>query len=416
MNRKYRLLSIVCAAILSLVLCLPVSLAESAVTFAGGSGTPDDPWQVATPEQLDAIRNDLTASYILTADIDLADFGVFTPIGEYVQDKSEDPDGEEPILESAFTGTFEGNGHMISNLTIEQPESMGVGMFACIAGDTAFARNITFRDVNVSGAMLSATLAGYLTSSAENAVDNVHLVASEGNRNSVSSSFVMAGGIVGGSTLSSITNCSVEYTDVSVGPFGIGGALGGGLSRPIFNNCSAKNCTVRAEMLMTTEAEGLVVAEGLYVGGLAGCVNSARAAVENCTAENIEIVAGGAGRLVGGLIGGGGSELTDEAPDAMKVVNCAANNVTITINGADVSGIGGLIGGGMTDEDSGVVHSYDVANCTASGTITAADTDAVKGEIGAVIGRDYRCTIDETATSDVTFNGETIDAIDVTIQ
>ena len=344
MKQRNRLLSLLCALILALALSMPAALAENTVAFAGGSGTPEDPWQVATPAQLDAIRNDLTASYILTADIGLADFGAFAPIGAYVQDKSEDPDGEAPILEYAFTGTFDGDGHVISNLTIEQPESMGVGMFACIAGEKAFARNVTFRDVNVSGAMLSATLAGYLTSSAENAVDNVHLTSSEGKRNSVSSSFVMAGGLIGGSTLSSITNCSVENTDVTVGPYGIGGALGGGLSRPIFNNCSAKNCTVRAEMLMTAEADG-VLTEGVYVGGLAGCVNSARKPVENCTAENVQIIAGGAGRLIGGLIGGGGSELTDEAPEAMQVISCAASNVSITILGADVSGIGGLIGG-----------------------------------------------------------------------
>ncbi len=344
MKQRNRLLSLLCALILALALSMPAALAENTVAFAGGSGTPEDPWQVATPAQLDAIRNDLTASYILTADIGLADFGAFAPIGAYVQDKSEDPDGEAPILEYAFTGTFDGDGHVISNLTIEQPESMGVGMFACIAGEKAFARNVTFRDVNVSGAMLSATLAGYLTSSAENAVDNVHLTSSEGKRNSVSSSFVMAGGLIGGSTLSSITNCSVENTDVTVGPYGIGGALGGGLSRPIFNNCSAKNCTVRAEMLVTAEADG-VLTEGVYVGGLAGCVNSARKPVENCTAENVQIIAGGAGRLIGGLIGGGGSELTDEAPEAMQVISCAASNVSITILGADVSGIGGLIGG-----------------------------------------------------------------------
>ena len=412
MKQRNRLLSLLCALILALVLSVPASLAESTVAFAGGSGTAEDPWQVASPAQLDAIRNDLTASYILTADIDLADFGAFAPIGAYVQDKSEDPDGEDPILEYAFTGTFDGDGHVISNLTIEQPENMGVGMFACIAGETAFARNVTFRDVNVSGAMLSATLVGYLTSSAENAVDNVHLTSSEDKRSSVSSSFVMAGGIIGGSTLSSITNCSVENTDVTVGPYGIGGALGGGLSRPIFNNCSAKNCTVRAEMLMTTEVDG-VLTEGVYVGGLAGCVNSARKPVENCTAENVEIIAGGAGRLIGGLIGGGGSELTDEVPEAMKVMNCTASDVSITIIGADVIGIGGLIGGGMTDEDSGVVHSYDISDCTASGTITATDADISKAEIGSLIGRAYRCALAETAVSNVTLNGEKIDPVGV---
>ena len=74
--------------------------------------------------------------------------------------------------------------------------------------------------------MLSAALVGCLTSGTENAVDNVHLTSGEGRRNSVASSFVIARSLVGSSTLSSITNCSVENTDVAVGPYGIGGALG----------------------------------------------------------------------------------------------------------------------------------------------------------------------------------------------
>ncbi len=67
----------------------------------------------------------------------------------------------------------------------------------------------------------------------------------------------------------------------------------------------------------------------------------------------------------------------------------------------------------MTDEDSGVVHSYDISDCTASGTITAADADAAKAEIGALIGRAHRCTLSETAVSDVTLNGEKIDLIGI---
>ncbi len=118
------------------------------------------------------------------------------------------------------------------------------------------------------------------------------------------------------------------------------------------------------------------------------------------------------GRLVGGLIGGG-SEITDETPEAMKVSNCAARNVSITINGAGVSSVGGLIGGGMTDEDSGVVHSYELSNCTASGTIMAADADMSKAEIGSLIGRAYRCTIDETAISEVTLNGAKLEPVGV---
>jgi hypothetical protein len=56
--------------------------------FAGGSGTAEDPWQVATAEQLDRIRNDLTAHYILVDDIDLSGIDNWIPIGVF-QSKSD---------------------------------------------------------------------------------------------------------------------------------------------------------------------------------------------------------------------------------------------------------------------------------------------------------------------------------------
>ena len=52
------------------------------VQFAGGSGTAEDPWQIATAEQLDRVRDDLKAYYILTEDIDLSGYENWIPIGD----------------------------------------------------------------------------------------------------------------------------------------------------------------------------------------------------------------------------------------------------------------------------------------------------------------------------------------------
>ena len=43
--------------------------------FDGGAGTQEDPFQISTLEQLNAIRLKLSGHYILTADIDLAQWG-----------------------------------------------------------------------------------------------------------------------------------------------------------------------------------------------------------------------------------------------------------------------------------------------------------------------------------------------------
>ena len=56
----------------SLLFCLFILVApDSATAFSGlGSGTSEDPYQIATCLQLQEMRDELTASYILTADIE----------------------------------------------------------------------------------------------------------------------------------------------------------------------------------------------------------------------------------------------------------------------------------------------------------------------------------------------------------
>lgn len=83
----------------------------SSVTFEGGTGTSEDPYQIATAEQLDAIRNNLGASYVLVNDIDLSNYGNWVPIGW-----SFDPNPSP--YSTFFNGTLDGQNHSISNLTI----------------------------------------------------------------------------------------------------------------------------------------------------------------------------------------------------------------------------------------------------------------------------------------------------------
>ena len=60
----------VCVTILAASLCVPARAAE----FAGGTGEPDDPYQIATAGQLLSLGTDpnlRTKHFILVADIDL---------------------------------------------------------------------------------------------------------------------------------------------------------------------------------------------------------------------------------------------------------------------------------------------------------------------------------------------------------
>ncbi len=73
----FRVVTIACAA--CLLLCM-VALNTSAVSYSG-SGTKQDPYIVQTPEQLDGMRENLSAHYKLGNTIDMSKFGKFSPIG-----------------------------------------------------------------------------------------------------------------------------------------------------------------------------------------------------------------------------------------------------------------------------------------------------------------------------------------------
>ena len=125
----------------------------SSVTFEGGTGTPEDPYQIATAEQLDAIRNNLSASYILLNDIDLSSYGNWVPIGD--------------SSSSGFTGTLDGNGHSIQNMTIT---SSGLDYSAFIGSAlNATVKNLSLENIDIE---VSDThcVAGIIGSAVDNCI------------------------------------------------------------------------------------------------------------------------------------------------------------------------------------------------------------------------------------------------------
>lgn len=110
-------------------------------SFAGGTGTEHDPYQIATAEQLNEVRNDTDYStyYILTDHIDLAGYGNWVPI-------------------SGFNGKIDGNGYVISNLSISS-DSDYAGLFADI-GYSGKLINMKLENVNVRGQGYVGGLAG----------------------------------------------------------------------------------------------------------------------------------------------------------------------------------------------------------------------------------------------------------------
>lgn len=100
------------------------------------------PTEVEDWNDLNAIREDLSADYVLVADLDDETAGY--------DDHVDSPDGGwEPLgdFSDRFYGTFDGNGHEISDLQIDRPETDRIGLFAYLVGTI---ESVTLTDVDVA--------------------------------------------------------------------------------------------------------------------------------------------------------------------------------------------------------------------------------------------------------------------------
>lgn len=119
--------------------------------FSGsGSGTAEDPYVITTVDQLQEMKDNLTACYILGNDIDASatsgwNGGAgFVPIGDATE---------------SFTGSFDGKGYKISNLYINRPSTNFIGLFGIIQ-TRGIVENVGLEDENVTGCQYVGSLAG----------------------------------------------------------------------------------------------------------------------------------------------------------------------------------------------------------------------------------------------------------------
>ena len=332
--------------------------------FAGGSGSAEDPWKIATAEQMDRIRDDLTGHYILIDDIDLSGYENWMPIGTF-QPRSDAPeDAEVPHPDYAFTGTFDGAGHTISNLTISCEAPMGAGLFGCASGTESNAASIghfTLKDVNVSGFYLVGGAVGLQFMNCP--VSDIHL---EGDNKLTGMQGI--GGIVG-TGFDLISDCSATADVIVSGDDGAcAGLIAGGTTMS-----SIKNCQVTG---------GSITAEGNAAWGFGALCGAPWGAAEitDCKVSGTVITVNGENnRLVGGLVGFGGT-YDPEAP--AQITGCTVEDVTITVSETTDS-VGGLIGAGKEMmEGSDQMSSFIISDCAVSGSISGGGNyvDAVVGD------------------------------------
>jgi hypothetical protein len=354
-------------------------------------GNDDDIIKISTAEQFNAIRNQLDGHYVLEADIDLSGYANWDPIGQFEALSEEEPESPNPA--KVFTGTFDGNGHTISNVTINHPNDIpvGVGLFGFAVGGSI--RNLTLQNVTVTGFFLVGGLVGGQACT----VENITLVG-----NNTITGVNGTGGIVGVS-MAGLKNCSatanivVSNMEIPGVDNGYAGIVAGGREGPT----PLINCT----------ASGSITANGdsCILGGVIGAALG-KDEIRGCEAKNVTINAPKGKGNIGGLLGFVGPIEGEEDADAPALVtNCKVENIAITVANDTVS-VGGLAGGSLNGSIAPSEHTGDktlfaIKNCQASGTITGGTTS-----VGSIVGYAYKSTV-ENSTSTVTRTGGVLNQI-----
>lgn len=262
----------------TILVLLPGMVASQ--SFQGGAGTEADPWLVATPAQLNDIRNFRNNHFRQTADIDLSGFAS----GE----------GWEPIgTETApFHGTFDGNGFKITGLRINRPAEDQVGLFGTIAR-LNFTQAAKLENVVVDGGLVigrfdTGGLVGYVTNNAtSNGAQPVINFSSF--KGSVVGHGNQTGGLVGriwgGSVNYSRALAIVTSSGVRVGALvGMNGDISDNFAPGFIWNSYAKGYAQGEQIVgglvgvqgfgKILESYASVVVKGeQFVGGLAGTIN-----------------------------------------------------------------------------------------------------------------------------------------------
>jgi Cadherin-like beta sandwich domain/S-layer homology domain len=310
----------------------------SSSDFAGGDGTKENPYIIETPAQLDKVRNYLDAHFRLEADIDLSHYS--------------DGEGWDPIAsgfntsnpDTLFTGSFDGNGFTISNLTIDREEDCQ-GLFAAV-GEEGEIRDVHLEDVTINGGSCVGSLVGLNYGVIENASVNFGLVNGD--------DFV--GGLVGrhsGELVSSHADISVFGQDY------VGGLVG------YMNGFNHKTVSIR-DSYASGNVDGKTV-----VGGLVGRIET-----DNAGSINEIMNSYAEGKVTGDKHVGGFIGSNAVLPGGTIIVR----NSYATGDVTGQSQVGGLIGYNVTT--SGSDTTFVIAQNYVTGKVTGPVDDTINGFIG----------------------------------
>ncbi|MHC4332449.1 MAG: hypothetical protein ACYSUP_04760 [Planctomycetota bacterium] len=273
----------------SVALILLLAASISFAKYSGGTGEPNDPYRIATAEDLNDIGNhveDFNKCFVMVNDINL---GAYT--GQRFKIIGED-------FQKPFTGIFDGNDHTISNFcwSLQGSYARYIGIFGVLDG-WAVVENLHMENVDVN-ALPSSDFVGpvvgfnyigrVVNCSASGRMQGSHDLGGLVGRNErhvidcwadvdVLGGHSASGGLIGVNALGTVLNCH-SLGDVYGVDF-VGGLVGGTCAGRI-EDCWAVGSVIGAER----------------VGGLGGDVDGpVRRCWANCIVEGIQHVGGLAG-------------------------------------------------------------------------------------------------------------------------
>ena len=327
---------------------------STAAAFAGGTGTAEDPYQIANGAQLAYLASSVNSgetytgkNFVLTANIDLNGLP-WTPIANSFSDA---------LLGGSnyriFAGNFDGNGYTISKVSIGSEttpfESDVFGLFGATEGKIS---NLNLDTVSIHGvAKITSGYvigpAGGLVGYSAGSIENCHVTGLTMDMNAQDGGIAGAywiGGLVGALDGTQLINeCSVSGSITEKAGKGSIGGLIGELGKAAKITYSRSNVTVNVK----ADSRG-----GADVGGFIGKGNGktdAETVIRNCYATGN--VTGGAytGGFAGGLWG-------------LNIKNCyASGNVSQA-----AAAMASFVGTDASDQD----YYGSITNCFATGSVT----------------------------------------------
>ncbi len=288
-----------------------ITTTYTSAQFAGGSGTKSDPYLVSTASELSQVRNYPDKYYLQIKNINLSGYD------EYADGKGWMPIGGAGSS-VYFKGHYDGQGFVISNLTIYRPETDNVGLFGLVGVSDSkteiVIENLGLTNVNIIGGFGVGALAGGVVS---NALTKFQYVYSYN------------GSVSGNGNLGGLIGYVNSYAD----------------------NANPGDRPVVSRSFSNVNVSWLKNLSGSSFGGLIG--STRKATIEDSysrspvTVDNSRVSLGSVER-VGGFVG--------SMSNKTEVLNSYSTGLVIAIGSPSITNVGGFIG--FSEGNSAVKSSF----------------------------------------------------------